>query len=166
MTQSCASSRQRPPSTSGTGYAYTLFYPNNFRIYHDPSTQKFVFLPWSMDMSMKPYRPTGRANVSIYQIAHEEDDRERDVTPGILFQKCMESSACKARYTETMRDIVRVYERADLSRLAMQFHDQVQDLVRDDPRRECSVEDFENAYEAVLTTIRTRAAALRADLGD
>jgi spore coat protein CotH len=146
------------------GYAYTLFYPNNFRLYHDPSSRKFVFLPWGMDMSMKPYSPTGRANVSVYGIAHEQDSSERDVTSGIVFQKCMESRACKARYTDAMRDIIGVYERADLMRLAVQFHDQVRDLVRDDPRRECTVEEFEEAYQSVLTTIATRVAALRADL--
>lgn len=147
------------------GYAYTLFFPNNFRLYHDPSSNKFVFLPWGMDMSMKPYAPTGRPYVSVYDIAHEDDDGARDITSGLIFRMCMESSACKARYAEAMRDIVGLYERANLARLAEQFHAQLQDLVRDDPRKECTLEECEEAYQSVLTTVRTRVAAIRADLG-
>ncbi|HTU60628.1 MAG TPA: CotH kinase family protein, partial [Polyangiales bacterium] len=28
------------------GYSYTYFEPNNFRVYHDPATRKFSFIPW------------------------------------------------------------------------------------------------------------------------
>jgi hypothetical protein len=39
-------------------------------------------------------------------------------------------------------------------------------LVQADPRKEYSQQEFESAYQSVLSTIRGRAAAMRAELGN
>jgi spore coat protein CotH len=145
-------------------YAYTVFYPNNFRLYHDPDTGKFVFLPWGMDLSMKPYRDSGKKHIAVFGTARQYDRAAGKVTAGKLFQLCMQNAACKARYAGVVREIIAVYEGERLEALAAQYHAQIAPLVRADPRKEVTLEQFENGYQALLATIRARPGAMRGDL--
>ncbi len=145
-------------------YAYTVFYPNNFRFYHDPSSNKFVFLPWGMDMAMKPYRDSRRAHIPVFGIARQYDRSFGKVTAGVLFQRCLASADCKARYAKVVEELIEVYEDAGLEALAARYHAQIAPLVKADPRKEYTEAQFEAGYQSLLATIRTRAAAMRADL--
>jgi spore coat protein CotH len=147
-------------------YSYTVFYPNNFRIYHDPTSNKFVFLPWGMDMSMKPFRDSGKAFIAIYSVARGGDNSRNGITAGVLFQRCVADADCKARYTAAVRDVLGVYESARLDSVATRYYDQIQAHVRADPRKEYTEREFEAGYQSVLSTIRGRAAAIRADIGN
>jgi hypothetical protein len=39
----------------------------------DPTLGKLVFLPWGMDLSMKPYRDSGRPHIGLFDIARHYD---------------------------------------------------------------------------------------------
>jgi spore coat protein CotH len=145
-------------------YSYTMFYPNNFRIYHDPTTSRFVFLPWGMDMSMKPFRDSTRKHIEVFGLVHRGDRPQNPVTTGLLFQRCLESTSCRARYAEVVAEIVDVYEQADLETLARRYKEQITPHVEADPRKEYTDAEFERGYESLLGTIRERPAAMRAEL--
>jgi len=146
-------------------YSYTVFYPNNFRIYHDPTSNKFVFLPWGMDMSMKPYRDTKKPHIRIFELARSRDKADGGVTAGLMFQRCLDSPDCKSAYANAVRDILAIYESAGLEAVATSYYDQIKAQVMADPRKEVTMQAFETAYQSMLTTIRGRPAAIRADLG-
>ena len=145
-------------------YAYTVFYPNNFRLYRDPVAQRFVFVPWGMDLAMKPFLETGRRHIPIYELARERDQAEGAVTAGLLFQRCMESAACRAQYTEAVREIADIYEGLDLEGRAQRYHAQIREHVLADPRKSYDAEQFEAGQQKVLDTIRERVTAIRAEL--
>jgi spore coat protein CotH len=145
-------------------YAYTMFYPNNFRIYEDPSDDKFVFLPWGMDMAMKPFRDSGRAFIPAFGISRQGDRTTGKVTAGLLFQKCLSSPDCKAAYTDVVREMADLYESSDLPVLAASAYAQIQPHVYADTRKEYTNERFEQAYQSLVSTVEGRAAALRSDL--
>ncbi|MDQ2642435.1 MAG: CotH kinase family protein [Myxococcota bacterium] len=145
-------------------YAYTMFYPNNFRLYSDPESGRFVFLPWGMDMSMKPFRDSGRKHLHPFEIARQGDRRNTQVSAGLMFQRCLESEDCKGRYAEAVLELVEVYENADLEAAAERHYEQIRAHVESDPRSEYEPEEFEQGYAALLSTIRERAAAVRANL--
>ena len=145
-------------------YGYTVFYPNNFRLYHDPTSNKFVFLPWGMDLSMKPFRDSGRPHIPIYALARGGDRGSAPVTAGLLFRRCMASEPCRDQYSDALREIVAVYEALDLESTAERYHDQIAALVQADPRKEYTVQQFEAGYAKLLSTIRERPAAIRAEL--
>jgi hypothetical protein len=147
-------------------YSYTFFYPNNFRIYHDPASNKLVFLPWGMDLALKPFPYTKRAHISIFELSHSEDNPSQRVSTGLMFQRCLESASCKAAYTTVIRDTATLFDDAKLDALAIKYHDQIKDRVYEDTRKETSNEEFETAYQSLLDTIRTRTAAIRKDLGE
>ncbi len=146
-------------------YAYTVFYPNNFRIYQDPgNANRFVFLPWGMDMSMKPFRDSGRPHIPVFGIARQGDSTGGRITAGVIFRKCLESPACKASYTTQVRELADLYERAKLDTVAATYYAQIKTQVYADPRKEYTNERFEQGYQTLLTTIRERPTKLRDDL--
>lgn len=145
-------------------YSYTVFYPNNFRFYADPATSKFVFLPWGMDMSMKPYRDSGRPHVSVFGIARQYDARNGAVSAGLIFRKCLASAECKTRYAAVVAEVATVYEGLGLEAVATRYYEQIREHVVADSRAPYSPTQFESGYRTLLTTIRERPAALRADL--
>lgn len=144
-------------------YAYTRFWPNNFRIYFDPTTSRFTFLPWGMDLSMKPFRDSGKPHIELFEVSRQGDRPQGQVVAGILFRKCLDDDTCPARLAQAALDAADVYEGLDLEPLAETLHSQIHDAVEDDPRREYTMTQFDAAHEALLETIRTRAEALRGD---
>jgi spore coat protein CotH len=145
-------------------YAYTRFYPNNFRLYRDPGTQQFVFLPGGMDLSMKPFLETGRAHIAIHEPARERDQPDGPVTAGLLFQRCLASDACRAQYDQAVRELIAVYEGLDLEAMAQRYHAQIAVHALADPRTPYDAEQIEAGYEKVLATIRERPGAMRDEL--
>jgi spore coat protein CotH len=144
-------------------YAYTVFYPNNFRIYREPLSQKFVMLPWGMDMSMKPFRDTGKPHIEVLALARQGDFSNGKISAGRIFQGCLNSPACRAAYVEVVKSTATAYEAADLRALAEKYHAQIAAEVAKDPRKEYSAAQIEAGYQSLLKTIQERPARLRAD---
>ncbi|MDF3070013.1 MAG: hypothetical protein K0R38_5614 [Polyangiaceae bacterium] len=142
-------------------YAYTVFYPNNFRIYRDPATQKFVMLPWGMDMSMKPYRDSGRPHILPLELSRQYDRPNGQVTTGRIFRDCLTSEPCRAAYVTVVKETATRFEGAGLEALAKKYYAQVQAHIAADPRKEYTAAEVETGYQSLLDTVRERPAALR-----
>jgi hypothetical protein len=145
-------------------YGYTVFYPNNFRLYRDPTKQKFVFLPWGMDMSMKPFRDSGKPFIEPFVLARQGDRSSGRVTAGLLLRQCLESAPCEAAYRDVLAETATLYESAELLQLAEQYHAQIAEHVSADPRKEYTATEIEAGYQSLRATISGRAAALRSAL--
>lgn len=152
-------------------YGYTVFYVNNFRIYDDPASGKFAFIPWGMDLSMKPFRDSDRPFIRLLELSRQGDRNNAPVSTGLLLRRCLESAACQAAYREAARDIIAVYEGLDLESRALAYHEQISAQVAADTRKNiCCAggnltnQEFEAGFQSVLATVRGRVEALRADL--
>lgn len=151
-------------------YSFTIWWPHNFRIYDDPTAKKFYFIPWGHDLCMKPAPFTGKQFVEPFSLAHESDAPSRPVTSGLLFQRCLASSPCKAAYKEALDRVTSAYEALNMPGVAAQYYAQVKELVYADERKRVpdgmlSNEAFDHAYQSVLAITQGRVAALRAALG-
>jgi spore coat protein CotH len=146
-------------------YAYTRFYPNNFRFYNDPGTRKFVFLPWGMDMSLKDFRGRGD-HIGIFTVAREYNAVAGRVTAGLVFQRCLQSPACKAEYTRVLRQMLVLFEGLRLEELASRYHAQIKAHVYADPRKEVTNQAFEAMVATVVRIIRERPGKIRAEIGN
>ncbi len=149
-------------------YSYTVFWVNNLRLYNDPATGKFHFIPWGHDMSMKPYRDSGKPYVHLFELARQYDQANGDVTSGLLLQRCLESESCVAAYGNAVEEVISVYSGLELETRANTYYEQIKSAVYEDQRkRVCcgsdslSNQDFEAAYTSVVETIRGRVAALK-----
>ncbi|HTV24512.1 MAG TPA: CotH kinase family protein [Polyangiaceae bacterium] len=153
-------------------YAYTVFFVNNLRIYSDPTSGKFSFIPWGMDLSMKPYRDSGRPYIHLFDLSRQGDASNTPISAGLIFRRCLDSAPCRAAYADAARSMLTVYEGLDLEQRALDYYDQIHQQVLLDTRKNIccaadpalSNEDVEAGFQSVLATIRGRAAALRADL--
>jgi spore coat protein CotH len=146
-------------------YAYTVFYPNNFRIYRDPASQKFVMLPWGMDMSMKPFRDSGKPHIDVQAIARSGDRSDGSITAGLIFRNCLSSPSCKDAYLKVVLETADAYEKAGMEALAKQYFAQIEAEITKDPRKEYTAAQVKTGYESLLRTIRERPAALRSSAG-
>ena len=145
-------------------YGYTVFYPNNFRLYRDPTRQKFVMLPWGMDMSMKPYRDSGKPHIMVLELARQYDQQNGMITAGRILRGCLTSPACKAAYVKVVEATAARYETTGLEALAEKYYEQVKSQIAADPRKEYTSAQVQTGYQSLLRTIRERPAALLASL--
>jgi hypothetical protein len=150
-------------------YAYTVFYVHNFRLYDDPATGKFHFIPWGLDLSMKPFDGNVKSYIEAFKLATDRAKAGAPVTAGLIFQRCMASPSCKSSYKAALQQVVTVYEGLNLEAAANRYYMQIKDQVAADTRKATfngplTVQQFDSAFQSVVTTIRGRVAALRADI--
>jgi spore coat protein CotH len=152
-------------------YAHTVFYVNNLRIYSDPTSGKFAFIPWGMDLSMKPFRDSGKPHISLFALARQGDRPNGPVSSGLIFQRCLQSPACRAAYSDAARAVIAAYEGLNMEARALTYYDQIRSMVLADTRKSVCCgggpltnDEFEAGFQSVLSTLRGRVAALRADL--
>ncbi|HUQ05847.1 MAG TPA: CotH kinase family protein [Kofleriaceae bacterium] len=129
------------------GYCQTRFGPNNFRLYHDPSTGHFHFIPWGMDMSWKSYEP---------------DALDPFDARSLLFQKCLNGASCRAAYEAEVRATADRIDALGLPALVDTWGAQVRPHVMTDPKKEVDMDRFEEALADVRAHAEARAAELRA----
>jgi hypothetical protein len=143
-------------------YSYTVLETNNFRLYRDPSQQRFVMLPWGMDISLKPFTIGGASIRHIdLLVPARRYDRPTVVTAGVVFRRCLESQPCVQAYLAVARDMADRFEAAELGDLAARYYDQVKDYIAADPRKEYTLPEVEHGYASLLQTIRERPDAMR-----
>lgn len=143
-------------------YGYTRFYPNNFHLYSDPQ-RKFVFLPWGLDMTWKPFHD-GASHLPMLGIGHRANDARQVITAGLIFQRCLASAPCRARYVAIVREMLDLMEGARLDALAATYREQVRPHQRMDRRKFHSDAQCEASFQTVVRTIRDRGARVRQDL--
>jgi hypothetical protein len=144
-------------------YGYTRFYPNNFRLYHDPGPGRFVFIPWGMDMALKDFRGRGD-HIGVFAPARQFNNPAGPVTGGLIFLRCLRSPPCQSRYVSELRSIVDLYQQLALDQVADRYYQQIKALVYADPRKEVSNAQFERGYATVLRIIRERPATILREL--
>lgn len=145
-------------------YGYTVFYPNNFRIYRDPVRQRFVMLPWGMDISMKPFLDASADHIPLLALARQRNRPQRAVSAGMLFQLCMSSPPCRSAYKAVASEMAERFEQASLVELATTYYDQIKEHVVADQRKEHTLEEFEQAIQKQRQVLLERPAAMRESL--
>ena len=125
---------------------YSIQIVNNYRIYHDPGTDKWSIIPTGLDQTFS--QSTG-----IDQIA------------GLLAQRCWAEDDCRAAYQARLAQAVDVFESADLQSMAIRIQDTIAQHVMEDPRKEGSYDEFVNGVTATIEFINRRPAEVRANLG-
>jgi hypothetical protein len=143
------------------GYSYVRGTPNNFRLYRDPETQRFVFLPWGLDRALRPrFEP---------QLVHEwvpALDRYRSVwnTHALVLSGCLASPTCRATFTERLRSLSELFESLDLAAAGRAELELLREAGQADQRKPADDDYAEHSRRMLLEYIAERPAALRAEL--
>jgi spore coat protein CotH len=123
-------------SVLGHWDSYELNIVNNYRMYHDPRTDLFHFLPSGVDQTMNsdvnPFGPSGR-----------------------VAQMCLQDPDCKDRFAARLREAAATFEEMDLVDRTRQIQDQIRTDLNADPRKEYDM----NTWEATNNQWRSWIAA-------
>jgi hypothetical protein len=132
-------------SVLGHWDSYELNIVNNYRMYHDPQSGLFHFLPSGLDQTMNsdvdPFNPQGR-----------------------VAQLCLQNAECKALFAARLREAASTFEAMDLVDRAQQIHDQIKADIMADPRKEYDLTTWENTNAQWRAWIAARPAQIRQKL--
>lgn len=129
--------------------AYSFDVINNYRVYHDPLTDRWTMFPWGIDQ-------TFNTNRDVYPFS----------SPTILVSQCINDLDCFALMVQRLDEVTVLFEALDYPARAQQLHDQLRDAVYADTRKEYSNEEWEAQHVALQEWIANRPAQLRAFLDE
>lgn len=110
---------------------------NNYRVYHDPSTDLFQIIPWGTDQTFISYWfPPYQGNGRVYRF-------------------CLQNPGCRTEYGQALRDVSLLIDELDLLREVDELEGLLMDEIIADPRREAS-----------LVTVQAQLAATRDTLAN
>lgn len=116
--------------------------PNNYRIYHDPGTDRWTLIPTGIDQLF-----------------------EKDVNPfkpvGMLSIRCLAEEDCKAAFRSKLAEVLDLFESSDYPSMARAIQKQIRTEVEADPRREFSVEEWNAAVDSTVLYMQRRPGELR-----
>jgi hypothetical protein len=143
------------------GYSYVLGVPNNFRLYRDPSTDRFVFLPWGLDRALRP-----RFDPELIHGWVPARSRYRSVwnSSAVVLSGCLASHDCREAFATRLSEMSELFERLDLASEARAEMALIAEAARADLRKPSDDDYAEHARGLLLEYIAERPGALRAEL--
>jgi spore coat protein CotH len=134
------------------GYGFGKFGSHNYYLHGTPAGV-FSLIPWSTDLSMSDRQ--GIVN------AAEPANVGGMAT---VLMRCLADATCTQTYKDEMQKLLRLFAAMNLPALALRFHNQIDALVRADPKRESTLAYYDDETAALGTWLTARPAAVRAQL--
>ena len=121
-------------------YAFKI--KNNYRIYHDPVTDRWTLLSTGIDQTFN----------------QEQDPWGVEAT---LAVRCLQEPACEAAFATRLAELNDQFEATDLAGRATFIFNQISPLIMEDPRKEYTFEVFQQRHQDLLDFIANRPAGIR-----
>lgn len=117
---------------------------NNYRLYHDPVTDRFQIIPWGADQVFltQYYDPWGGV--------------------GRMFTFCLENFDCSQRYDERLWEVSEIMDSLELDDAATDLEVWLLPEIKDDPRREFDLPTHNYYLDYTVWMIQTYPEAVRA----
>jgi spore coat protein CotH len=114
----------------------------NYRVYHDPATDKWSMIETDIDLAFV-------------------DDNDPWKIKAILAERCLSEPACEAAFDQKLQVAVDRFEAMDLAAEAERIHDRILPYVTLDPRKSYDMPTFEADSQALQAWIKARPAFMR-----
>jgi hypothetical protein len=143
------------------GYSYVLGPPNNFRLYRDPASDKFVFLPWGLDRALRPRFDPELVHEWVPALA-----KYRSVwgTHSVILSGCLASPDCRSAYIERLHEAVELFDTLDLASHARAETALIAAATRADMRKPSDDDHVDHARQLLLDYLAERPQTVRAEL--
>lgn len=127
---------------------------NNYRVYHDPSTDKWTMLPQGVDQT---FGSGDRRYMNPFSS-----------NKAFLPRRCINNDACKAAFVVKLREALAIFESTDLKAMVRTIQNQIRDDIRDEPsgRRERPFSEWQPAVDKMIEFIDDRPGEIRQYLED
>jgi hypothetical protein len=127
------------------GFIYQV--RNNYRIYHEPMTDKWSVIPSGVDQTFTT-----------------SNDRSAFSVSSIVARRCFEEAECKAAFAAKLVATLEVFEASDFGAKAAAIRDRIATEVQNDPRKPGTYQNFLDKVTETITFVTNRPATIRADL--
>ena len=132
-------------SVLGHWDSYELNIVNNYRMYHEPGTDLWHFLPSGVDQTMNsdvdPFNPSGR-----------------------IARMCLQDPDCRIAFGQRLKEAAAIFESMDLVDRARQIQEQIRADVLADPRKEYDMNTWEGSNANWRQWITNRPQQIRQKL--
>jgi hypothetical protein len=121
---------------------------NNYRVYHDPASNKWVMIPTGMDQSF--------------------NGGQRPIDPwapnSIIARRCLLEKPCEDAFAARLKEVLTLFEAEDFATMANTIRTQIAAEVALEPRSDPS--NFDARVDTTIDFINGRAATVNAWLAD
>jgi hypothetical protein len=121
---------------------------NNYRVYHDPVVNKWVMIPTGLDQSFNG----GQRPIDPW------------VPNSVIARRCLDEKPCEDAFAARLKEVLTIFENADLPTLAESYRTQIAADVAIEPRRDTS--NFDSRVDATINFIQNRPAQINTWLAD
>lgn len=121
-------------------YAFAI--KNNYRVYHDPTTDLWTLLSTGID-----------------QTFNQEQDPW--AVEGVMAARCVAEPACDAAFAAKLHEVNDLFESIDLAGYSDTVFNQISPLVMEDPKKEYDFATFQQRHTDLLNFIAGRPAGVR-----
>ena len=120
--------------------AYDFSIINNYRVYHDPSADRWSIIPTGIDQTFAgdPWSGT---------------DLDPFLVAAVLATRCLEEADCAAAFAARLAQVADVFEEMDLAAEAERIHALILPNVAADPRREFDLPTWDWLHQQLLAWI-------------
>ena len=119
---------------------------HNYRIYRDPNTTRWNFIPWGFDRILK-------RDFGVFD------------SQGRVARRCYEDAKCRLLYVQRLHGAIRTFEKLNLTDLLQKTDAAIAAVVERDPRRPYSRAQRAEAAQKLAEFIAERPSRLRKQLG-
>ncbi|MEK6607231.1 MAG: CotH kinase family protein [Myxococcota bacterium] len=128
--------------------AYDFSIINNYRVYHDPSADRWSIIPTGIDQTFAgdPWSGT---------------DLDPFLVAAVLATRCLEEADCAAAFAARLAQVADVFEEMDLAAEAERIHALILPHVAADPRREFDLPTWDWLHQQLLAWIAGRPGIVR-----
>ena len=131
---------------------------NNYKLYHDAVSDRFVLLPWGIDQTFNYI--DGSYTMLNYNIDGTGSERPN----GIVLSKCRQNDACYSNYLGKVSEIATLFDALNLQNDLDDILAQIEDALMEDSRQPHSANERERSVQAVREFINERGDIVRAQL--
>ena len=134
-----------------------MFNRNNYRMYRDPSSNKWTFLPTGIDQTLvdRSIASSSRLDTNPFPGGGGR------AVEGIVAQRCQQDPQCNSEFIKAIKLAISVFENAVLNNMAEDIRLEIADHVMSDPRTTTSFTQWNAALDLTKDFISNRPAQVR-----
>jgi hypothetical protein len=121
-------------------YAFDI--RNNYRVYHDPSTDRWTLISTGIDQTFV-------------------DDQDPWAVSGLVAARCLQEPDCEDAFAAKLAEVNGVFEGFMFEDRAQAIRAQIEPLVAADPRKEYDMTEFANKHAEMAAFFMNRPARIR-----
>jgi len=125
---------------------------NNYKLYHDPVSDRFVMFPWGTDQSFAWWDGVYYVNWD-YRLQHDDSVR----TESLFMRRCVDDAGdCYARYLVHAQDVLDAWNSVDLAAEVQVWAAQTDQAMADDNMKFYSTDDSRRSRDYLIHYMQTR----------